>query len=128
MTENPIIWQPDEQRLRETAMYRFMRERSFDSYDDLYRWSIDHTAEFWQAMCVFCDVRFSKPADEILIQPGDMTTAKWFAGSQLSFAEHLLRHTGSRAAIVFRGEDGTRRELSWDDLRQAVAGIAVALR
>ncbi len=128
MAENAIIWQPDPERLKKTAMYRFMKERSCDSYDDLHQWSIDNTAEFWQALCDFCDVRFSEAADEVLVQPGDMTTAQWFSGSQLSFAEHVLRYSGDRAAIIFRGENGDRRELSFDELRQAVAGIAQALR
>ena len=128
MAENAIIWQPDPERLKKTAMYRFMKERSCDSYDDLHQWSIDNTAEFWQALCDFCDVRFSEAADEVLAQPGDMTTAQWFSGSQLSFAEHVLRYSGDRAAIIFRGENGDRRELSFDELRQAVAGIAQALR
>jgi acetoacetyl-CoA synthetase len=128
VTANPIIWQPDEKRIKESAMYRFMKERSFDTYDDFYQWSIDNTAEFWQALCDFCEVRFSKPADQVLEQPGDMTTAKWFSGSELNFAEHVLRYRGERAAIVFRGENGDRRELSFDELRQAVAGIAEGLR
>ncbi len=128
MTENPIIWRPDTERLKKTAMYRFMEKRSCDSYDDLYQWSIDQPVEFWQALCDFCDVRFSKPADEVLVKPGDMTTAKWFSGSELNFAEHLLRHSGDRAAIVFCGENGARSELSFEELRQAVAGIAQALR
>ncbi len=128
MAENAIIWQPDPERLKKTAMYRFMKEQSCDSYDDLHQWSIDNTAEFWQALCDFCDVRFSEAADEVLVQPGDMTTAQWFSGSQLSFAEHVLRYSGDRAAIIFRGENGDRRELSFDELRQAVAGIAQALR
>ena len=128
MAENPIIWQPDPERLKKTAMYRFMKERSCDSYDDLHRWSIDHTADFWQALCNFCDVRFSKAADEVLVQPGDMTTAQWFPGSELSFAEHILRYSGDRAAIIFRGENGERREFSFNELRQVVAGVAQALR
>ncbi len=128
VSENPIIWQPDPDRLKKTAMYRFMKDRSFDSYDDLYQWSIDQSADFWQALCDFCDVRFGKAADEVLVQPGDMTTAEWFAGSQLSFAEHVLRYSGDRAAIIFCGENGARRELSFDELRRAVAGIAQALR
>ena len=128
MAENPIIWQPDPEDLRKTAMYRFMQERSFDTYDDFYQWSIDHTAEFWQALCDFCEVRFSKAADTVLVQPGDMTTAKWFSGSELSFAEHVLRYSGDRAAIVFRGENGERRRLSFDELQQAVAGVAQGLR
>ena len=128
MTENPIIWQPNKERLNKTAMYRFMKMRSFDCYDDLYQWSIDQTAEFWQALGEFCEVRFSKPADLVFMQPGDTTTAKWFSGSELSFAEHLLRHNGNRAAIIFRGENGARSELSFEELRQAVADIAQGLR
>ena len=103
MTENPIIWQPDHDRIKKTAMYRFMKDRSFESYDDLYQWSIDNTADFWQALCDFCDVRFSKAAATVVSQSGDMTTAKWFSGSELSFAEHVLRYSGDRAAIIFRG-------------------------
>ena len=128
MTENPIIWQPDPDQLKKTAMYRFMKERSFDSYNDLYRWSINNTADFWQALCDFCEVRFSKAADTVLVQPGDMTTAEWFSGSELSFPEHVLRYSGERAAIIFRGENGARHELSFDDLRQAVADVAQGLR
>jgi len=128
LTDNPIIWQPDTERLKKTSMYYFMKEQSFDCYDDLYQWSIDQTADFWHALCDFCDVRFSIPANKALIQPGDMTTAKWFSGSKLSFAEHLLRHSGDKTAIVFRGENGARSELSFDELRQSVADIAQGLR
>jgi acetoacetyl-CoA synthetase len=52
----------------------------------------------------------------------------WYAGSRLNFARHLLRHTGDQAAIVFCGENGARRELSRDELRQAVADFAQGLR
>jgi acetoacetyl-CoA synthetase len=128
VSENPIIWQPDSESLKKTAMYRLMKECSFDSYNGLYQWSIDNTAEFWQSLSDFCEVRFSKVADSVLVQSGDMTTAKWFSGSELSFPEHVLRYSGERAAIIFRGENGERRELSFDELRHAVAGVAQGLR
>jgi acetoacetyl-CoA synthetase len=54
--------------------------------------------------------------------------AGWFAGSELNYAEHLLRHRGSRNAIVFCGEDERRQTLSFDELRQAVAATAAGLR
>ena len=105
-----------------------MTELGLASYDELHRWSIDDAEGFWQALCRFCDIEFTKPADVVLDQPGDMTTAKWFVGSELSFPAHLLRYRGDRAAIVFRGEDGARRELSWDELRDQVAAVAAGLR
>jgi acetoacetyl-CoA synthetase len=52
----------------------------------------------------------------------------WFSGAELNYAEHLLRHRGDRAAIVFSGEDGSRSEISFDELRARVAATAAALR
>ncbi len=109
-------------------MYRFMQQQGHDSYDDLYQWSIDEPANFWEALCVFCDVHFDTPAATVLARPGDIMNAGWFEGSELNFAAHLLRHSSERAAIVFCGEDGSRRELSFDDLRRAVAETAAGLR
>ena len=128
MTENPVIWSPGKARLEESAMFRFMTEHGFESYEDLYQWSINNLADYWEAQCRFCDVEFSTPADSTFEQPGDMTTATWFSGAELSFPAHLLRHSGKRAAIIFRGENGSRREISFDDLREQVAAAAAGLR
>jgi len=109
-------------------MYQFMTAQGFDNFDDLYQWSLTSTPEFWQALCNFSNVHFAKTASTVLEQPGDMTTAKWFDDASLSFSGHLLRHSGERAAIVFRGENGDRREISFDALRTQVASVAAGLR
>ena len=108
-------------------MYRFMVEHGANDWTRLYQWSIDQPEAFWRALARFCNVSFTKPPDEVLVQPGDMTTAKWFTGSELNFAAHLLRHSGERPAIIFCGESGVRRELSFDRLRSEVAKVAAAL-
>ena len=128
MIENPILWQPSEERVSNTAMTKFMQINGFDSYDELHRWSVSSIEEFWLALCAFCDVRLGGEAEAVLSQPGDMTSATWFDGATLNFAEHLLRHEGTRSAIVFRGENGARRQISFDELRQQVADIAAGLR
>ncbi len=128
MGDNPILWQPGDTRRDTSAMQRFIRQQGFDNYDDLYRWSIDKPAEFWEAVCDFCEIRFSRRADSIIERPDNIMDAGWFAGSQLNFAENLLRHGGDRPALVFVGENGDRRELSFDELRRSVAEIAAGLR
>jgi len=109
-------------------MYSFMRRAGFVDYESLYEWSIGDSPLFWKALCEFCDVRFEREPDEVIARPDNIMDAGWFAGSQLNYAEHLLRHKGDSAALVFYGEDGTRRELSRDELREQVAAIAVGLR
>jgi acetoacetyl-CoA synthetase len=128
MGDNPILWQPGGARRDGSAMQRFIRQQGFDNYNDLYRWSIDQPAAFWEAVCDFCEIRFSRPADSTIERPDNMMDAGWFAGSQLNFAENLLRHGGERPALVFVGENRDRRELSFDELRRSVAEVAAGLR
>jgi acetoacetyl-CoA synthetase len=128
MSENPILWNPDEERQHASAMYRFMGLQGFDNYDELHRWSIDDSPAFWEALCEFCDVRFDKPATRTLTRPDNIMDAGWFDGSELNYAAHLLRHDGDHPAIIFCGENGARRQLSFDELRDAVAAVAAGLR
>jgi acetoacetyl-CoA synthetase len=128
MSKNPVIWQPDVARIRESSMYHFMQQHGHESYASLHQWSIDEAPLFWSSVCEFCDIQFDRPADKLLARPDNIMDAGWFEGAQLNFAAHLLRHTGVDAAIVFCGEDGTRQELSRDELRTLVASVAAALR
>jgi acetoacetyl-CoA synthetase len=111
-----------------SALYRFMRAQGIDQYDDLYRWSVADLPGFWNAVCEFCELHFDVAAEQALVRPDNIMDAGWYAGSRLNFARHLLRHEGEQAAIVFCGEDGTRRELSRDKLRSEVARVAAGLR
>jgi acetoacetyl-CoA synthetase len=128
MTNNPIIWSPDENRVHGTAMYRFMRQAGFDDYESLYQWSVDDAPAFWESVCEFCGIFFDKAADRILARPDNIMDAGWFDGSRLNYAANLLRADGDGAAILFFGEDGARRELSRAELRAEVASIAAGLR
>ena len=127
VTDNPVIWKPDEQRRQRSAMQRFMQESECRDYVALHRWSIADAQSFWPALARFCGVSFDRDAESVLQQPGDMTTARWFSDAEINFAAHLLRHRGDRAAIIFRGEDGARRTISFDELRDAVAAVAAGL-
>jgi acetoacetyl-CoA synthetase len=128
MKPNPIIWQPSPGRAARSAMHRFMMTTGHDRYDTLYQWSIDESPAFWEALCAFCGVEFETPPAEILARPDNIMNAGWFGGSRLSYAAHLLRHGGDHPAIIFRGEDGARREVSFDELQAEVAAAAAGLR
>ncbi len=128
MPRNPIVWQPDSARATRTAMHDFMRQAGFSDYDDLHDWSVSNLPDFWEHLVRYCDVRFDRPAEDIVADPGNIMSAGWFRGAQLNYAAHLLRHDGDQAALVFVGENGARRELSRDALRREVAAVAAGLR
>ena len=128
MSENPVIWAPSDERKQASHMYRFMSGMSFGNYADLHQWSVRDPAAFWEALVDYTGVAFTTPATATLAHDDRIMGAGWFAGSKLNYASHLLRHGGDRAAIIFCGEDGSRREISFDELRVSVTEIAAALK
>ncbi len=129
-----LLWQPSEAQIKASNMYRFMtliNERygtSFDSYDDLYQWSVDHIPEFWKEMWDFAGIKASVSYDRVIDDAAKMPGARWFEGARLNFAENLLRYRDDRLALVFRGEDQVRRTLTYAQLYDEVARVAKALK
>ncbi len=127
------VWRPSEARIAGANLTRFMAiaaercGRPMDSYQALYDWSVTEPQAFWQCVWAFAGIRASRDPDRVLDNGDRMPGASWFPGARLNFAENLLRHDGDRTAIVFRGEDGARRSLSFDTLRAEVARVAAGL-
>jgi acetoacetyl-CoA synthetase len=59
--------------------------------------------------------------------PDPVLGPRWFPGARLNFAENLLRRRDEGAAIIFRGEDGSRRQLTFSQLHEQAARAAAAL-
>jgi acetoacetyl-CoA synthetase len=57
-----------------------------------------------------------------------MPGARFFPSARLNYAENLLARSDVGTALIFRGEDGARREVSWAELRTEVARLAAQLR
>ena len=96
-------------------------------YDALYRWSIEHPGDFWEALWEFAAVAGDRGDGPALEHGERMPGARWFPGAKLNFAENLLRGPDAEPAIVFRNERGDRRELGWQALRSEVARVAAGL-
>nr|WP_329955605.1 acetyl-coenzyme A synthetase N-terminal domain-containing protein [Desulfomarina profundi] len=108
-----LLWEPSEQRVKSSNMYRFMQTvngkfgTDFADYDALYQWSVDNLEQFWAEFWDFAEIRFSTPYTEVIDDPGKMPGAKWFSGARLNFAENLLRYRDDKTALVFRGRTGS---------------------
>ena len=122
------LWQPSLEQIQNAQISDFMRRVHINNYPELYQWSIKQPEKFWQAISEFCEIKFSKPYEKIL-QTGDrMIDARWFVGSELNFAEHLLRHKTNHLAIISYDEQGKRAQYTYLELYKAVAQCAQGLK
>jgi len=92
------IWTPLAERVQQANLTRFMalvNERQgtgFESYEQLYHWSVSNIPAFWEAMWEFGGVISSQGYDQVVDDLSRMPGAAWFPGARLNFAENLLRY------------------------------------
>ena len=128
------LWQPSSHRIESSNLHQFIRQvndahkLSLNDYSDLYEWSIEQTEDFWSELWDFAGVIADKKSETVLENPEKMPGARWFPESKINFAENLLKFRDDRTAIVFRGEKGQRKALTYNELYQQVAQYAAGLK
>jgi acetoacetyl-CoA synthetase len=98
-----------------------------NNYQALHQWSTEHSETFWSDLWDYAGIIGDK-GNRVLEHPERMPGARWFPDARLNFAQNLLRYRDQRPAVIFRGEDDTRIELSHAELYLQVAQLASALR
>jgi len=128
------LWIPSADRVRASNIAQFIEyvNRShrigIRTYGDLYDWSIRELADFWAAAWDFLGVRASSSYEAVIEDIREFPGARWFPGARLNFAENLLRHRGPQPALIFRGENGASKRISYSELHQLVGRLAAAFR
>ena len=129
-----VLWQPSEERIKNTNMYHFMQQvnqrygKMFRNYNDLYHWSISEIPAFWEALWDYGEVLHSKSYDRVVDDDRKLPGAKWFEGARLNFAENLLRYRDDHIALSFKGEGQPTVSLTYAELYDRVARLAKSLR
>lgn len=135
-SQNPILWRPSAERAMASRMAAYQswlsetRGLAFETYGDLWDWSIRDLEDFWQSICEFFELKFSAPADCVLAER-KMPGAEWFPGAKLNWAENILAfglENPEKQALVVHSETFGRSQLTWQELRVQVASVASHLR
>jgi acetoacetyl-CoA synthetase len=135
------LWEPTAEDRERAEMTRFMRwvgERtgraSFAGYGELWEWSVSEIEEFWAAIWEYCDVRASRPYEQVL-DSRRMPGARWFAGTELNYAENMLMRErwpisdrSNTVAVMHASELRELDSLTWAQLSAQVAEVAAGLR
>jgi len=129
-----LLWQPSPQRAAATHLARFIQvigqqlDPSVRDWDSLYRFSVDRPESFWKAIWEFGSVIAERRGESFADGWPAMPGTRFFPDARLNFAENLLRFRDERTALIFAGEDGSRRRFSYAELYRQVAHVAQGLR
>src|ERR1700748_3115764 len=115
------VWRPTPELIEHANVARFMRRHGISDHRELIRRSTDAIEWFWQAAIEDLGIAFSRPYDTLLDTGRGIPWPRWFLGGAINLADHCLdRHARSprrdQTAIIWEGEDGAVRRLSYAEL------------
>ncbi|PYT16016.1 MAG: AMP-dependent synthetase [Acidobacteria bacterium] len=124
------IWEPSQEWIEAANVWRFLRRLGLRDREEFLRYSTSRIEEFWARMVEETGIAWFEPYRQVLDQSRGIEWSRWFTGGKLNLVHNCLDRYVSRAnpAIIWEGENGDRREISFADLHSDVNRLANYLR
>ena len=136
VAEGELLWNPPASFAETSRVARYidwLRESGradVSDYDALWQWSVTEIEAFWASIWDYFEIDSDTPYTQVLdrrVMPG----ARWFEGSRVNYAEHLLRNEAMNPdGTVFHHLSETRplAQMNWRELGRQVRVLATQLR
>jgi len=127
-----VIWKPYGDYVEKSNVARFMKAHGIAGYEDLIKRSTDDVEWFWDAALKDLGVEWYEPYKEVMDDSEGFPWTKWFIGGKLNIVHNCIdRHIrdgkADKLALVWEGDDGSVRELTYGELNELVCKVASAL-
>lgn len=129
-----IVWRPSPTHIEQSNLYRFMQQHGIGSYDELMARSTADVAWFTDAILQFLDIRFQRPYRQVVDLSRGIQWPDWCVDGQLNIVHNCLDKwaadpaSSARPALIWEGEEGQQRHLTYAELQTEVNRCANALR
>jgi acetyl-CoA synthetase len=128
-----VAWQPSAGDVERSRLRRFMQTAGTATFADLLAWASADPARFWDAVVRDLDITFYRPYTQTLDLSRGMPWARWFTGGLYNYAhdavdKHAAGPHAGKAAVIWEGENGATRTLSYGELFAEANRLANALR
>jgi acetyl-CoA synthetase len=111
---------------------RLMRAHGLGSYDELISRSRQDVEWFWDAVVKDLGIEFFDPYAKVLDVSKGIPWATWFTGGSVNLAHNCVdrwaERTPDHVAIVWEGEEGAVRRVTYAELREMADRLANGLR
>lgn len=131
--ENDILWKPTANDILSSRLHAYrqwLRDHDYPEthdYESLWKWSVDHTEQFWETIISYFKVNLQSPYKSVL-STENMPDAIWFDGATLNYAAHIFQGMANQqTAILFSSENGNKRTISVQEMWQEVSKIRTYL-
>ena len=130
-----IAWRPGADDLARSRLRRFMAKHGIPDLAELQRRSVEDLDWFWRAVVDDLELEFYEPYRQVVDLSRGLPWARWFVGGKYNYVHNAVdkhasptSHRRNQLALVWEGDDGAVRKLSYWELWIETNRLANALR
>ncbi len=123
----PPAWFPSGEQIQSSNIAALMNQLKVDSYPELYAWSVQHRAEFWDIMIQRLDIRFKQKYTQIVDLSRGVEFPQWLVDARFNIAESCFQAPEDATAIVFQPEGDSHSTLTYGELHSQTNRVATGL-
>jgi hypothetical protein len=128
-----IVWKPTPEHIEHANLTAFMRTHGIKDFDELMHRSTTDVAWFTDAVFKFLDIQFYEPYTKVVDLSDGIQFPKWCVDGKMNIVHNCVdkwqnAESGKQKAVVFEGEEGSTRTLTYEELYKEVNKTANALR
>ncbi|MGW5375745.1 AMP-binding protein [Nocardia sp. NPDC003999] len=136
MTDDQPAWVPGDEARERSRLLAAMRSWGLDTdataVTELNRRAIADPEWFWRAAVADLEVEFTMAFERVLDESGGTPFPRWFPGGRVNVAQltahrHARGPAADRLAVVYEGDEGARRTLTFGELDTEVRRFAANL-
>jgi len=131
-TNHSEIWYPRPEHLENSNVQRLVAHCGLSSYDELYRFSIEHTDLYWRKVLQFCRIQWRRDYEVFKDVSAGKEFPRWFGGGVINWTDTVFALAEdpairNRPAVISESEDGTVASVTYRELTERVKGLAAGL-
>ncbi|HYP59192.1 MAG TPA: AMP-binding protein, partial [Thermomicrobiales bacterium] len=116
-----LAWTPSQAYRERSRLLALMTQNGIDSVDAWRAWAAEDIGRYWGTMVEDLGLDFTTPYSAVVDLSKGAPWAEWFVDGGFNYVANALdRHAAGpkrdRAALIWEGDDGTQRTVSFGDL------------
>src|SRR3989475_6400573 len=133
MTADDIIWRPRPEVAARSRIGTFLRTQSIATLSELQRRSVADPEWYWTKVVEDLGIRWLRAPRRVLDDARGPAWPVWFPGGLMNFTDccvdrHVDGGRGEHLALIWEGDDGSTRQVTYRELLREVSRLANALR
>ena len=127
-----IVWKPTPEHIEHANLTAFMRKHGIQDFEELMQKSTSDVAWFTDAVLKYLDIQFYEPYSSVVDLSHGIQFPKWCVNGKMNIVHNCVdkwtMDDGERSAVIFEGEEGITKTLTYAELYKEVNEAANALR